>query len=371
MATRLWPILPAFLLLALSACSGTSNSSHGTSLHSYSSNAGNVQQAVRVNALKPDVLVVNDYALPDDVRHRIRRLPGVRAAAELSVGSFAIGDKAISVGAVESTTFHRFLSAVDPAWHAVGDGDAIVSGEMGLPVGTTLEFADSGVYLRVVDVADDVRPLDAVVSVRRGAQLGIDGGNAVLASVDDGSLNEVINLISDVVPSGTRIDRLAGSEVVMGLRTAAAPHAAFGDTNLGSFSYEYFADGSVRPDPSWVATYIRTESVPILGPVTCHRVMLPRLRAALTEVVRRGMAGAIDPGDYGGCYVPRFIGWDLNRGLSLHTWGIAIDLNVAGNQRGTLGAIDRRVVDIFKRWGFAWGGDWTWTDPMHFELVTR
>jgi hypothetical protein len=28
------------------------------------------------------------------------------------------------------------------------------------------------------------------------------------------------------------------------------------------------------------------------------------------------------------------------------------------------------VVEIFKRWGFAWGGDWQYTDPMHFELTT-
>ena len=27
------------------------------------------------------------------------------------------------------------------------------------------------------------------------------------------------------------------------------------------------------------------------------------------------------------------------------------------------------VVNIFKRWGFRWGGDWKYTDPMHFELA--
>ena len=30
--------------------------------------------------------------------------------------------------------------------------------------------------------------------------------------------------------------------------------------------------------------------------------------------------------------------------------------------------MDRDVVAIFKKWGFAWGGDWNYTDPMHFEL---
>ena len=30
--------------------------------------------------------------------------------------------------------------------------------------------------------------------------------------------------------------------------------------------------------------------------------------------------------------------------------------------------MDRSVVAIFKKWGFAWGGDWGYTDPMHFEM---
>jgi hypothetical protein len=41
---------------------------------------------------------------------------------------------------------------------------------------------------------------------------------------------------------------------------------------------------------------------------------------------------------------------------------------VPGNQRGTAGEMDRSVVAIFKKWGFAWGGDWHYTDPMHFEM---
>ena len=26
------------------------------------------------------------------------------------------------------------------------------------------------------------------------------------------------------------------------------------------------------------------------------------------------------------------------------------------------------MVSIFKEWGFGWGGDWGYTDPMHFEM---
>ena len=46
-----------------------------------------------------------------------------------------------------------------------------------------------------------------------------------------------------------------------------------------------------------------------------------------------------------------------------------MDLNVPGNLRGVPGDINRDVVAIFKKWGFAWGGDWNYTDPMHFELA--
>lgn len=138
---------------------------------------------------------------------------------------------------------------------------------------------------------------------------------------------------------------------------------------VGTFSYRWFEDGTVAPDPAWVAQNIRYGEVPILGTVRCHKAMLPQLRGALREVVSRGLADEVNPDEYAGCYYPRFIGRDPAKGLSLHSWGIAVDLNVPGNQRGTVGEIDRDVVAIFKKWGFAWGGDWRWTDPMHFELA--
>jgi hypothetical protein len=82
------------------------------------------------------------------------------------------------------------------------------------------------------------------------------------------------------------------------------------------------------------------------------------------------LAALVDPEDFGGCYVPRFINRDPTRGVSLHTWGIAVDLNVATNPLGTPGQIDQRIVSTFGRWGFAWGGNWQRPDPMHFELAS-
>lgn len=163
----------------------------------------------------------------------------------------------------------------------------------------------------------------------------------------------------------TAVERIARAQrVEQPLATGGSVAAA-----VGTFSYRWFADGTVAPDPDWVAASIRYGEVPILGTVQCHRAVFPQLRGALREIVARGLADEIHADEYGGCYVPRFIGRDPKQGLSLHTWGIALDLNVPGNQRGVAGEIDRDVVAIFKKWGFAWGGDWAWTDPMHFELA--
>jgi hypothetical protein len=106
--------------------------------------------------------------------------------------------------------------------------------------------------------------------------------------------------------------------------------------------------------------------VPIIGRVTCNKEMLPQLVAALSEIQQRGLAGYIHPSEYGGCFVARFIAGTHT--LSNHAFGLAIDLNVPENQRGTPGQMNRQVVAVFQRWGFTWGGTWHYTDPMHFEL---
>ena len=79
----------------------------------------------------------------------------------------------------------------------------------------------------------------------------------------------------------------------------------------------------------------------------------------------------------GGTFVPRHKGWDPKRELSSHSWGVAIDLNVAWNgygaepaQQGRMGSL-RELVPLFAAEGFAWGGHFSGRDRdgMHFELA--
>lgn len=54
---------------------------------------------------------------------------------------------------------------------------------------------------------------------------------------------------------------------------------------------------------------------------------------------------------------------------SLHSWGIAIDINAAWNAFGAVPQLDPEVVKCFTDAGFDWGGTWSKPDGMHFQLA--
>ena len=137
----------------------------------------------------------------------------------------------------------------------------------------------------------------------------------------------------------------------------------------GTMNFKILEDGWIEPDESWVQANLTQAEVPILGTVTCHRVMIPQLLGALSEIDQAGLDSLIRPEDYAGCYAPRFIDRDPDLPLSNHAFGLAIDLNSDTNRLGTRGDMDPRIVEIFERWGFEWGGRGERPDPMHFELA--
>jgi D-alanyl-D-alanine carboxypeptidase len=142
--------------------------------------------------------------------------------------------------------------------------------------------------------------------------------------------------------------------------------ARFGEPAVG----RPYGDDWVRLHPAFLRRHIVTREVPVLGSVTCHRKMVPALRAALRELDRHGLARLVDPVDYAGCYAPRRI--RPGGSLSLHAWGLAVDLNASANPFGGRSRQDLRLVRTMERHGFTWGGDFpTKPDPMHFEFRGR
>ena len=320
-----------------------------------------------------DVLVVAPQALPAEVRTRLSAMSDPAGTLLLSAGTVRVGERQVAAVGVDPSTFRAFTASgtaeSDPVWQAVSRGEAVVSHEAAkagaLKLGAVLPLSGGGTstQVRLGALATTGLPrADLVLDERRARSLGLPGDNALLLTAPTGT---------DPVVFAAEVRELAGSAAVDLLQVPAPVARLTGGEaaeDLGAFSYRYFADGTIEPDARWVRDNIRTEVVPVMGRVTCHRLMLPQLRGALQEVQDAGLAGTLTT--YDGCYVPRFIERNPERSISLHTWGIAIDMDAATNYRGIEGTMDRRVVEIFKRWGFAWGGDWRYTDPMHFELQT-
>lgn len=146
---------------------------------------------------------------------------------------------------------------------------------------------------------------------------------------------------------------------------------------LGEFSYRVNANGSVTQDSAWRTANITSGSIHRLRLYTgCHRKVRPALQAAMNEVVASGLEFTINyqhANSAGGCYYPRFnrLTPDSRLGfLSRHSWGQAVDTNTVGSCQGCAPPdMDCRTVRIFRKHGFAWGGNFLTPDGMHFEWV--
>lgn len=136
---------------------------------------------------------------------------------------------------------------------------------------------------------------------------------------------------------------------------------------FGEFAARADSDGRITIEPRWVTRNLRSERVPLLGRLTCHRALFPQLEAALRGLEAGGQSHVVDASDHAGCWVPRFIGWDPDDWLSHHAWGIALDVNVSNNAFGAPPDQGPELVTAMERSGFTWGGRWLIPDGMHFE----
>ncbi len=322
-----------------------------------------------------DLLIYSQESLPDGAAEKIAGMEGVVAVEQLSMSNVAVEDRVITVAAVDPASYRRFTPSssaqLQEVWERVAGGELAINPRLGKRLQgekgyITLGNDEGAPRVHIGAYARQSLRVDAVVNPTWADDLGMTEGNALLVSTFKTAPQVVRGPIQKLLGDKASV-QILGPDLDTSVQQTAVLTGGSVATAVGSFGYQVLGGGRVQPDSSWVSANIRTEEVPILGTVTCHRAMLNQLRAALTEVARRGLADRIHPEEYAGCYYPRFIAGTTQ--LSLHSFGIALDMNVPGNQRGTAGEFDRTVVSIFKRWGFAWGGDWGYTDPMHFELA--
>ena len=341
-----------------------------------------VTQPAQPAAPQPRVVVVRRRdGVPASWAGRLRRVPGVSAVARtaraqaLLRGSRRAGGAtvdappsgyAIPLDAliVEPGAYARALRQARGELARLRRGSALLSRSSArlrrLGVGDRMDVVGSG-ELRVAGIVDDQVVGLAEVVVSRG-QIGGRPGTQQL-------------LVTTTQPE--RIHRrLAGDDAVrvrtVTTRVRSAPQLIARPLEVkqrfGEFAVRlpYGADW-IGVEPGWLRRNVVTRSVPILGAVTCNKRLFPPLRRALRALERRGLSGVVDRADYAGCHAPRRI--PGSGSLSLHAWGLAIDLNAAANPRLRGSRQDSRLVNAMEDAGFTWGGRWpTVPDPMHFEL---
>ena len=143
---------------------------------------------------------------------------------------------------------------------------------------------------------------------------------------------------------------------------------------VGEPWYQVVSGDTIEMHPTWKASYLPPGRVLLSSAIPvrarCHNAVSGALGVALDEVAAAGLGGAIDLGNtntYGGCFNARY---SRDSGfLSRHAYAIALDMNTTSNCQGCTPRMNCDVVRIFRRHGFAWGGNWRHPDGMHFEWV--
>jgi len=106
------------------------------------------------------------------------------------------------------------------------------------------------------------------------------------------------------------------------------------------------------------------KSLRLPSSIYCNIDMAIPLNTALHNILDRGLSHQLKT--YDGCTNIRKM--RHGNSMSLHSWGVAVDINAALNPMGEPSAQPPELVRCFTDAGFDWGGTWHTPDPMHFQL---
>jgi hypothetical protein len=340
-------------------------------------------------------------------------------SAARSVGAEVYPGRAVTLGLTRMSRGQRTVQRVRRGWRipmsTVAHHDAVVRSVMGGDIADVLlsgrvVMGESSAGVRRAQVGDVVtlvgkKPrLEKSMSTkakdkkRPVARLEIGaivddelvGGADLLVSMRDiEALGATLNTRYTMIGFRRAADAqraLADVGVVNGLSVrvratwdAPNPDATMGlgvaKAQLGEFAYTIDGKGRVRVDPGWTHRNItpRQNFEDIQIRAACHREIWTAIQGALTEIRAAGWSRLVDVENanrYGGCHYARLnrIAEDLEF-LSRHSWAMALDFNTTTNAQGRPPNMPCGIVRIFRKWGFAWGGNFTPADGMHFEYV--
>ncbi len=284
---------------------------------------------------------------------------------------FAFPIDAFSVNPIEFEPFvpaelsEDVIGALDAGQAVLGASSADLRR---LGVGGTLVFDDRTVEVGAVVPDEVVGWSEMLVSRETGEPLGISTDRYLLA-LAEGELtqHELARLIEPLVPPDVPL-RVSEPDGVPYVRVASAvnpPIVMKGVFGEFAATPEPGNPAFLTIEPAWLDQHIRTRAVPLLGRITCNDALFPALLGALREIEREGLGHLINTNS--GCFAARTVARSPTAPPSQHAYGAAVDINAPRNAFGATPTMDERIVEIFRRWGFVWGGAFLVPDGMHFE----
>ena len=280
----------------------------------------------------------------------------------------------LEVAAVDPREFAPFLPPADRSLAlALADGQGLLGESSarlrGLGPGAVMRFGDVRVEVSAILPDELVGANELMVSRELGRSVGVTRDRYALVVPETADrTRSVERLLDPLLPADPPSKVRAPGDT---------PYFRQGDAVLPPVRIKLlFGEFAARPtpgrpgfitiDPAWVHRNIDTQRVPLLGSVTCNVALFPQIHGVVSELIDRGLQDTIH--SFSGCYSARHINRIPSAGLSHHSWGIALDLNVQqGNLFGQTPHQDPGLVRVFERWGFVWGGTFIEPDGMHFE----
>jgi hypothetical protein len=321
-----------------------------------------------VSLFKGEVLVWADGGFSDTEVGRIRDSVRVAEISAVRTGFLPVaGPNAaypvipVETMAVDPRAYAAAVGRVGNRLDTMLDNGVVLSRTEAslrkLRVGDPLELA-GGLTLRVRGVVDDhvLGGYEAAVSAERGRPLGIKRAGYALVR-PRGPLEALRTSVRRLLGGRQLSFRLPGTRSWFRGGDDTLPLAQV-KLRFGEFAVKRLADPV--PSPAWADANLATRTIPVLGQVRCHRLILDDLSAAMADLQRQHLGRLVDVAAFqraGGC-----LGGGVKGGLTTLDWGIGLDLDAGAGA-------DQRLVAAMARHGFTWGGRWLPPRTGHFEWV--
>ncbi len=217
------------------------------------------------------------------------------------------------------------------------------------------------------------------VSRAGNSAAGNEQSSRMLAGAQTSTVKSQYPQVSKAVDNSE--DYQAGKVAAGNYADSSYPQLSKVQSSFGQFRYKDISGGRIEIDPRWIAENIVTITLPGLNrEVQVHKEAQDNFIQAFNyiksgsawingkEVPLLSLVKTMD-----GTFVPRHVNWNPAKGLSRHSWGIAIDINAANHFRRVdpeQEANDPNLIlweKAFKPAGFSWGN--SYSDSMHYELL--